>query len=223
MHPLVFLLVVAGLAALGVVAFRAEEKRQRQLRHWARARGLARGTGLEHAWDERYPGQSVFRRGRSRKVALLLGGEVDGLPVTAMDYRFVTGSGKNRTTHHRAVVIVETGFPTIRLEIRREHVFDRVGEFLGHDDIDFESAEFSRTFHVSSPDRKWAYDVIHARTMEYLLTAPPFAVTFGFGEVAVIRNGRLNAQDAEAALLMARRLIELVPDYVIAQMRGGER
>ncbi len=105
--------------------------------------------------------------------------------MTCLDWQFVTGSGKNRQTHRHAVVIVETGLPVIPLEIRREHLLDKVGEFLGHDDIDFESAEFSRTFHVTAADRKWAYDVIHTRTMEYLLQAPPFTIAFGFG-----RGGR---------------------------------
>ena len=43
------------------------------------------------------------------------------------------------------------------------------GEFFGHDDIDFESAEFSRNFYVKSSDRKWAFDILHARAMEFLL------------------------------------------------------
>jgi hypothetical protein len=133
---------------------------------------------------------------------------------------FVTGSGKNRTTHRRAVVIVELGFPVIPLVIRREHALDRVGEFLGLDDIDFESAEFSRTFHVSSSDRKWAYDVIHTRTMEYLLQAPPFTVAYGMGEIAVYKNGRLQPADCDAALKVARTMIELLPDYVVARLKG---
>ena len=42
------------------------------------------------------------------------------------------------------------------------------------DDIDFESDEFSRKFYVQSSDRKFAYDVLHPRMMEFLLqTTPP--------------------------------------------------
>ncbi|MFO7608263.1 MAG: hypothetical protein R6X35_03560 [Candidatus Krumholzibacteriia bacterium] len=221
MHPALIAVLVAAGIGLVVLGWRREEKRRRLLLHWARARGLVRREGKVRGWEQRYPGLKVFQRGHSRGATLVFEGQVDGRPTVCLDYRFVTGSGKNRTTHRRAMVIVETGHPLIPLVIRREHVFDKLGEFLGHDDIDFESAEFSRTFHVSSPDRKWAYDVVHTRTMEYLLQAPPLTVAFGFGEVAVSRPGRLQAKDCEAALKMARRLIELIPDYALQQLKGG--
>ena len=40
---------------------------------------------------------------------------------------------------------------------------------FGYQDIKFESAEFSKTFCVRSPDKKFAYDVCNAKMMEYLL------------------------------------------------------
>ncbi|HPF70062.1 MAG TPA: hypothetical protein PLQ13_05270 [Candidatus Krumholzibacteria bacterium] len=223
MHPLVVAGLVVTFAVLGVVGYRAEQKRLRLLRHWVRARGLVERPGKVRGWDVRYPGLKLFGRGHSRHADHVFEGAYGGRPVTCLDYVFVTGSGKNRTTHRRAVVVMEAGFVTIPLEIRREHVLDKVGEFLGAGDIDFESAEFSRTFHVASPDRKWAYDVIHTRTMEYLLQAPAFTVAFGLGEVAVWRTGRLEGPAADEALKMARRMIELVPDYVVQQMKGGQR
>lgn len=220
MHPaLVALLIVVFLGAM-VLAWRQEQKRLRRLRHWAHARGLAPLSDARRGWDTRYPGQKVFQRGHSRQAGLVLAGEVEGRRTFCLDYKFVTGSGKNRTTHRRAVVIVETGHPVIPLVIRREHAFDRVGEFLGFDDIDFESAEFSRTFHVSSSDRKWAYDVIHTRTMEYLLQAPHVTISFGMGEIAVYRTGRLQPAECEAALKVARTMIDLLPDYVVARLKG---
>ena len=85
--------------------------------------------------------------------------------MTLMDYQYTTGSGKNRSTHNKGLVIIGCDHPTIPLQIRRENPFDKVGEFLGMDDIDFESAEFSRKFYVKSSDRKSAYDVINARSI----------------------------------------------------------
>ena len=40
--------------------------------------------------------------------------------------------------------------------VRPEHVFDRLASFLGFDDIDFESVEFSKRFMVKFADRKFA-------------------------------------------------------------------
>lgn len=55
------------------------------------------------------------------------------------------------------------------LLIFREGWFSKLAQWLGYADIDFESAEFSRKFIVRSPDKKFAYDVCHAKMMEYLL------------------------------------------------------
>ena len=221
MQPVLILVLVLAATAVGVLAWRAEQKRLRLLLHWARARGLRRIEGEARGWERRHPGLKLFDRGRSRQAKLVLKGEHRGRPVTCLDYRYVTGSGKNRRTHRHAVVIVETGHPVIPLVIRREHVLDRVGEFFGHDDIDFESAEFSRAFHVSSSDRKWAYDVIHTRTMAHLLQAPPFTVAFGLNEVAVSRPGRLQAAACEQALDLAHAMIGFIPDYAVEQLKGG--
>ena len=65
------------------------------------------------------------------------------------------------------------------VSIRAEHWGDKLVQAIGFDDIDFESAEFSRKFFVKSPDKRWAYDVIHQETMDYLLQAPDAAVEFG--------------------------------------------
>jgi hypothetical protein len=39
--------------------------------------------------------------------------------------------------------------------------------------ISFESEQFNDQFAVTAQDRKWAYDVIHPRQMEYLMANPP--------------------------------------------------
>lgn len=222
MHPALLVGFVVVAMVFGVMGWRQEQRRLRLLLHWARSRGLVRHEGKQRDWHQRYPGLQVLQRGHSRKSTLTIEGEIDGRRVVCLDYVFVTGSGKNRSTHRWALVIVETGFPVIPLTIRREHVFDKVGEFLGHDDIDFESAEFSRTFHVSAADRKWAYDVIHTRTMEYLLGAPDFTIAFGLNEIAVARTGRLQALHCREALKVARAMIDFIPDYALTQLKGGK-
>ncbi len=98
-----------------------------------------------------------------------------------------------------------------------------MGEFLGADDIDFESAEFSRRFYVKANDRKWAYDVIHTRTMDFLMNAPKATIEFGMGEIAVYRTGRSRTAGYEQALATAAGLYELIPDFVVRQMKGEGR
>jgi len=213
-------IILLAAVAFGIYWWRQEQKRREALMAWAASRRwsfLRQGiAGL----GSRYPGIKLFDKGHSRGNGNAVRGELDGHPVLCLDYKYVTGSGKNRSTHRSGVVILETGYPTIPLQIRRENPLDRVGEFFGHDDIDFESAEFSRRFHVTSADRKWAYDIIHARTIEYLMGAPSVSIEFGMGEIAVYTGGYNSPPEHETCLEVARRLLEMVPDYVVRQMRG---
>lgn len=220
MRPEFFFLFLLIALAVGFFLWRKDQQRQAALRLWARGRGWRLPAGGDRRWDVEYPGVKLFQRGHSRGSRCVITGRDHDRDVVLMDYRYVTGHGKNRSTHRHGVVLIAAGFPTIPLQIRRENPLDRVGEFFGADDIDFESTEFSRRFFVKSADRRWAYDVIHTRTMEYLLTAPDFQVEFGTGEL-VLHSGRwLDAAAYERALEMGRRLLDLIPDYVIRQMKG---
>ena len=219
--PDVLFPVLVVVAIIGAVFYyRAEQKRKARMRHWAAGHGWSFSDGPRSDWHRQYTGIQVFDKGHSREGKNIIMGRFQGHAVTLCDYRYVTGHGKHRTTHTRGVVILACEFPTIPLHIRREHVFDKVGEFLGADDIDFESVEFSRKFFVKSADRKWAYDVIHTRTMEYLLTAPSFTVEFGYGEIVVYKNGRFDPAGYQEAVKMAATLHDLVPAYVIKEMKG---
>jgi hypothetical protein len=222
--PIVIIIII--LLAIGVIGFlswQQDKKRREALRQWAKQRGWHLTHLRVRSMHRDYPALKVFQNGHSRYAKNIIKGELHGRPVTMMDYRYTTGHGKNRSTHNRGVVILACDFPTVPLFIRRENPLDRVGEFFGADDIDFESSEFSRKFFVKSSDRKWAYDVIHTRTMDYLMKAPSFTIEFGFGEIAVYQSGWCGTDRYEKALEMAWDMHELIPDYVVRQMKGEGR
>ena len=85
--------------------------RRRLLRAWARSKGFVMHEGSQRGWEKEYPAFKIFERGRSRHTALHLEGEVGGRRVRCLDYRYTTGSGKNRKTHHYSIVILDTGCP----------------------------------------------------------------------------------------------------------------
>ena len=220
MHP-----IFTGLLFLGVVLFVSylidqEQKRKKAIRDWAKGRKWSFSSERRKGWERDFSGIKLFQKGHSRWGQCVVNGILHDCPVTLLDYQYTTGHGKNRSTHKAGVAILHCGFPTIPLQIRRENPLDKVGEFLGADDIDFESAEFSRKFFVKSADRKWAYDILHTRAMDYLLSAPAVTIEFGFGEIAVYRNGWCNPDKYETALDVAGNLRQLIPDFVIQQMKG---
>ena len=83
-----------------------------------------------------------------------------------------------------------------------------------YQDIKFESAEFSKTFCVRSPDKKFAYDVCNAQMMEYLLANRELSVEIENQALALAFNNCLSVEQIEFNL---QRLIEIrsrLPDYL---------
>lgn len=220
-QPWIFLVVLVVLAVVAVWMWRQDQERQEAVRLWALARGWRVWPGGEGGPLHEHPALGLLQRGHSRRCGCLVRGELDGQPLALFDYRYVTGHGKNRTTHRYAVAVLDLPFPVRPLRVRPEHAFDKLGEFLGADDLDFESAEFSARFHVSAPDRKWAYDVIDARMMEFLLQAPAgFTLELGSHEIAVCRPGYAKPAGYEQALGILRGVRERIPAWVVREQGG---
>ena len=103
------------------------------------------------------------------------------------------------------------------LTIRRENLFTKVAEAFGYQDIKFESAEFSKTFLVRSPDKKFAYDVCNAKMMEYLLANRDLSIEIENQVLALAFTTRLSVEQIEANL---QRLVEIrsrLPEYLFTQ------
>ncbi|UCF09510.1 MAG: hypothetical protein JSW65_05445 [Candidatus Bipolaricaulota bacterium] len=204
--------VVAALVVVLLIWLGA--KRRKELAAWATSRGLAFRPAKDAGFDERYRDFTCLRRGHSRWAQNIMSGDWEGHAVTAFDYRYVTGHGKNRSVHHFSAAIVASEIPLKPLKIRPEGLFDRVTEFFGADDIDFESAEFSREFHVKSVDPRWAYDVLHQRTMEFLLSMPRFSIQFSEREVIAWRARRFSPQAFDQAIRVVAGVLDRLPPYV---------
>jgi hypothetical protein len=209
--PLVIFVVGAILIALLAYAGYIEHSRRlKQLGALALQLDWQFDSAEDREHDERYSHFSPFGKGSNRRAyntlrgAITVGGRM--WPAQAGDYRYTTqsGSGKNRSTHtHRlSYLIVETphlGAPD--LAIRREGLFDRFASFMGFDDIDFESHEFSERFHVKSSNKRFAYAVLEPRMMEFLLEHDAPAIEFRRGQCCVTRGERAWTPEQFAATI----------------------
>jgi len=169
---LLTVLVIAVVILAGIVGYYFWKKRLQALARLAASLGLEFSRYDLFALPERLAFLGLFDAGHSRVASNILYGSREGAKVYLFDYRYVTGSGKNRQVHRFNCCVVETGMDFPRLWIRRERWYDKVAAVVGFDDIDFESAEFSRKFFVKSSSKKFAYEVIHPQMMEFLLQAP---------------------------------------------------
>jgi len=218
-------LLFGGIAALivgGIIygIIKARQRREVMAR-------LAASLGLRYyaddPWDlpSRYNHFGLFQSGHSKRASNVLTGELDGRSVAAFDYRYTTGSGKNQTTHHYQGAVLEMPILAPRLRMRKESVLDRVASWVGYDDIDFESDEFSRRYHVKSADRRFAYDILHAQLIDFFLrcgTAPSMEMQGPL--VLVYDGGRGNVANVQRLLTIGQEIIRSIPDYVL-KVRGA--
>ena len=125
----------------------------------------------------------------------------------------------NALVEHRrfSAVMVASSFPLEPLAISPADTFDRLREIFGNQKIEFESIEFNRRFFVSSPNRRWAYDVIHPRTMEFLLASPPIPIEFGRSTVLACNRSTFSLHEFEQAISIGNGLLDRLPSYVVQQ------
>jgi hypothetical protein len=227
MPPEMIFGIVAFIAVVIVaIAFGAwaAHKRRQALGEWAARNGLT--FSQQHVYDfaSRYPAFSQLREGSNQYANNVIHGSYLERPFHFFDYNYETYStdkdGKRQTHHHSfSAVIFDSGLPLKPLWLRPETFFDKMAQFVGFDDINFESAEFSRRYHVSGPDRKWAYDVLHARAIERLLTQAPTTIQLDRHAVFACRTGCFDPGEIEEVAETVRGLLDLLPNYVIDQQR----
>ncbi|MFH1844263.1 MAG: hypothetical protein ABIF77_13750, partial [bacterium] len=224
MEPIPIILALLVMGCIIAYAILDGRKRREMMSAYAKAKGYSYDPDKDRDMDDRYRELSCLCKGHSRFAHNIMRGQHNDRTLLAFDYHYATGHGKNRKTHRFSAVILQSPVPLKPLFIRREHAFDKVTEFFGADDIDFESAEFSSKFYVKSPDKRWAYDVIHQRMMEYLLAAPQFGIEFDSGHIIAWKSKRFAAADFDAASELIEGILARMPDYLLEQMqRSGDR
>ena len=225
-------MLVAMLAVFGIgawLAHKAAAERRRALAELAARHGLAFDPHEDDGHDDEYAQFEIFRRGHSRVAKNTLSGRLElfGRPcaLRAGDFRYrvTRNSGKSRrtSTYRFSYLIVHPPWQTPPLLIRREGVFDKLASAFGFDDIDFESDEFSRRFYVKSTDKRFAYDVLHPRMMEFLLAEPPPMLDLEGGALCVSDGERRwDPAGFERQIAFVRKFCELWPRHLLAAMEA---
>ena len=211
------LIVIVFLAAVIVASFSSiffGHKRRQELQELARKLGFMYCAERDHHIDDKYRFLNTLRVGSNRYAFNIMSGVYEGYDTMVFDYHYQTGSGKD--THHHFfsffIMDIEKSFP--ELLITKEHLFSKIGQALGFDDIDFESHEFSRKFCVRSKDKKFAYDFCNARMIEYLLANCDLNIEVEQNVLAVGFGRRLQAEEIEYNLNRMAQIRGLMPGYL---------
>ncbi len=198
---------------------RKEKERRAALAAWAAQNGLYFHEEKVRGFDDEHSGFGFLRSGSNRYAYNILTGNHRERELIAFDYHYETHSTDskgNRTTHHHhfSCLFLAPAFPLKPLALRRENFFDKIKSTFGFQDINFESSEFSRKFHVSGEDKRWCYDVIHGRMMEFLLASPEYFLESDHAKLSVRGKGRFELAGLEQALAFAHQFLDHIPAHV---------
>jgi len=220
--PFLIVLFIVAAIVIAVVGWWMEKKRREALAALAASLGLS----FSHQKDRALAGQLSFldktQSGSNRYCYNVMQGNWQGHNILAFDFHYETHSrdskGRRKTNHHYLSYVtlrLPKAFP--ELTIAPEGFFSKIAQAVGYDDIDFESAEFSREYVVRSADRKFAYDFCHARTIEFLLAEPVYHLEVEHDRLAVCQKRRFKVEEIRGRLEHLVKIRNLMPDYIFTQ------
>ena len=217
--PVIICLLVAG----GIFSYMTAKKRRSEMEEIARQTGLQFHSTKNYSLDEQYHFIDKLCQGDNRYGFNMILGDYRGHPVKVFDYHYETTStdsdGDRKTHHHYFSFFVlhfNANFP--ELLICREGWFAKFTQFMGFEDIDFESAEFSRKFLVKSPNKKFAYDICHGQLIEYLLANTDLNIEIERHCLTFFFDRRLTAEQIRPNLDLLVTVRETFPNYLIAKV-----
>lgn len=220
--------VLVLVVALGVAAAAAYFRYQARQKRIAELTVLAAQLGLEyspsdteHLVDLPF---SLFGRGDGHKVEDVLRGERDGCPVQVFDFEYYDESSstdsngfthRNRTYHRYTCGLLTLPFAAPHLVLGQESFLTRLGRHVGFRDIELESNEFNNRYRVKCDDQRFAFSLIDARMMEWLLQFGGSVETLEIcGPWALVAVDRLRPGDWPTVIDFLHQLRAHVPNVV---------
>lgn len=219
------ILIVAVIAAIRIRTYilrqMAKDRRQKELSEWARSRGFDY-SATEALMKFRCQPFECLQKGDYCHSYNVMEGTSGNRRVRAFDHHYYseTEPGRDKDHHYFSAVVIETDLPLLPLTIRPRGPLDEVTEFIGFEETGFESAEFSQKFFVKSPDRRWAYDVVHQKTMELMLAHPHFLIDFQGSQIMVYYHDRMfSLEEFESALKVVTGILDNLPESVVRDLK----
>jgi len=212
--PLYAIMIAIILGTLGLFVFlsmymaRRERQRAEALQQVALQMGLQYRAGEPDA-PSAWRSFNLFTHGHSRKVVHQLLGTTRHTPIQIFEYRYTTGSGKHRHTHHFAGIFFElqdVSLPAFHL--RPEGLGDAIKSLFIGQDINFENRpQFSSKYQLRGQDETAVRTLFSERVLQ--------AIEADSKEINLEANGNL--------LLFYRPRQTLDPETLQAFLEDGYR
>ncbi len=219
-----FLLFGAVFGTIALVGFVMSARRRKALEALAQQRGWQFSTTDPGDRVNSYLGYHPFGVGHGRRVLNVMQGTVELQAFEAFQYRYTTGAGKNQHTYVVSVAAAPMPIRAPGLSLQHENLGLKIFDALGGEDIDFEDDAFSRRYWVKCDDRKFAYDVIDPRMMEFLMDRADGWAWQWIGDRLVIHcNGSLSPERILQAVELLCGFVQHIPRHLLADERPRMR
>jgi hypothetical protein len=219
MIPIIALSIIISIIVLLFVAGNYySKKRQREWLGFARIHNFIYTKDDAIGIPAKYTELPLFQHGYKKTALNICRGKEKEFAIYAFDYfRQDRHVGIFRYT----VIALESQLLFKPLSIHPKYVTENTGLGSQHiltsgsGNIIFESAEFSKKFYIQCADKKFAYDIIHPRMMEFLLAHDKMHIELAPRVVIFYRETqRLSTQEIDRLLQCAYQFFELTPAYV---------
>jgi hypothetical protein len=213
-------LMTGGVLCLGVVGgliwLAVHHSQRARERHVAELSAWAAHHGFQY-WPEDASALAISRQvpftyGTGHRALDVLRGTFRDVHLHCFQLRYHTSSGDSQSTHDYQVVAISLPATRPLLDIAHENSLSRRFK-----DIDFENQAFNDRFRIGSPSPRFAYDVIHPRTMEWMLADPRARVIrwrFEGAWLMTFRPGRLNPNELFYYADFLHQVLAQVPKHV---------
>jgi hypothetical protein len=159
---------------------------------------------------------TLFNQGHNKQIKNFMYGEANGVKAAMFDYIYVTGSGKNRTTHFQTVTYLEpANLRAPYFSLRPEGFFTKIMTAFGYQDIDFgQRPEFSKKYLLRGQDEIAIRQTFGDQVLSFFETYQGTSVDAGNNQLFVFRAGhRCQPQEAQNQLALALNIANLLPRY----------
>lgn len=219
------------LLAGGVGLFWLHRWAQRDRRRQAMARfAWDHGFDFRPKYDQGISADfRLFGRGEGRAARNALGGIWQRVPVKTLDYEYAETKavwGFHRASRPRrfSVAILDLGasVPSVIAELNGEGG-GLAQDYMGFHDVQVDSDDFNRRYHVTCDDREFAYKFFDARMLRWLLKQQDLLEVEVQGRTALVAMPRLEPEQMGTLLDAAVGFYSHLPRPARQRPRTSER
>lgn len=214
-----FGLILVVIIVLGVIQYFVRRRKIAHLIAVAAQRGW-HYTPKDRALVDRFDG-APFGSGYGRRARHVLEGTYRGRNILAFEYTYKessgTGDDSRESTYYFTVAALATPAVRPKLQVTREGMGRKLLGLVGIRDLQLESEEFNKTFHIRTDNDKFAYDILHPRMMEWML-ADGRAMTTPFrferADLVTWKSGPIEMSTVDWLLDFICDVMDRTPDFV---------